>query len=231
MIITDFGRALSQLFDPRFRRVLGLGLGLTVALFVAIFAGLLALINGLTADTTTIPFFGEVTWVGDFLSWGSIVIMLFASIFLMIPVASAITSFFLGDVARAVEEEYYPHLPPAPGSSFGDDLKDTVNFMGVLVAVNVVAIILCVIFSPLAPFILYGTNGYLLGREYFTLVARRRHSDAEARALRRVHSGQIWIAGILMAIPLTIPIINLFIPVLGAATFTHLYHRVAAQTA
>ncbi|MFQ6553945.1 EI24 domain-containing protein [Aestuariibius insulae] len=231
MIVTDFSRALGQLFDPRFRRVLLLGLGLTVALFVAVFAALLGLIEWLTGETTTLPFVGEVTWVGEFLSWGSVAFMLIASIFLMIPVASAITSFFLGDVARAVEEEYYPHLPPAPGSRFADDLRDTVNFLGVLVAVNVVAVILCLIFAPFAPFILYGTNGYLLGREYFTLVARRRHSDAEARTLRRVHSGQIWIAGILMAIPLTIPIVNLFIPVLGAATFTHLYHRVAGDMA
>jgi CysZ protein len=30
-----------------------------------------------------------------------------------------------------------------------------------------------------------------------------------------------------MAVPLSIPLINLLIPVLGAATFTHLYHRLA----
>ena len=28
-----------------------------------------------------------------------------------------------------------------------------------------------------------------------------------------------------MAIPLTVPIVNLFIPLLGAATFTHMFHR------
>ena len=28
-----------------------------------------------------------------------------------------------------------------------------------------------------------------------------------------------------MALPLTIPVVNLLIPVLGAATFTHLFHR------
>jgi hypothetical protein len=29
-----------------------------------------------------------------------------------------------------------------------------------------------------------------------------------------------------MAVPLAIPVVNLFVPVLGAATFTHLFHRV-----
>ena len=30
-----------------------------------------------------------------------------------------------------------------------------------------------------------------------------------------------------MALPLTVPIVNLLIPVLGAATFTHLFHRLS----
>jgi len=28
-----------------------------------------------------------------------------------------------------------------------------------------------------------------------------------------------------MALPLSIPLVNLLIPILGAATFTHLFHR------
>ncbi len=40
----------------------------------------------------------------------------------------------------------------------------------------------------------------------------------------------IMLAGALMAIPLTIPLVGLFIPILGAATFTHLYHRLARTT-
>ena len=47
--------------------------------------------------------------------------------------------------------------------------------------------------------------------------------------LRR-HGPTIWIAGVLMALPLTVPILNLFVPILGAATFTHLYHRLAARS-
>jgi CysZ protein len=59
----------------------------------------------------------------------------------------------------------------------------------------------------------------------------RREGRAGAKEMRRQFSGQIWIAGILMALPLTIPIMNLFIPILGAATFTHLYHRLAQTQA
>ena len=52
-----------------------------------------------------------------------------------------------------------------------------------------------------------------------------RHEGRQGvRALRRRHIGQIWLAGCLMAVPL----LNMLIPVLGAATFTHMFHRLAA---
>ena len=48
-----------------------------------------------------------------------------------------------------------------------------------------------------------------------------------AKLLRKEHRGTIWMAGTLMALPLSVPLLNLVIPILGAATFTHIYHRVA----
>jgi uncharacterized protein involved in cysteine biosynthesis len=71
-------------------------------------------------------------------------------------------------------------------------------------------------------------NGFLLGREYFQIAAMRREGREGAKALRKRHIGTIWLAGCLMALPLSIPVVNLLIPVLGAATFTHLYHRLTA---
>jgi uncharacterized protein involved in cysteine biosynthesis len=36
---------------------------------------------------------------------------------------------------------------------------------------------------------------------------------------------RVWLAGALMAAPLSIPLLGLVIPVLGVATFTHMHHR------
>ena len=33
----------------------------------------------------------------------------------------------------------------------------------------------------------------------------------------------------LMALPLTVPVLNLAVPVVGAAAFTHLFHRLAQR--
>ena len=227
MILASFLKALAQLPDPRFRSVLWRGIGLTIALLVGLYAGLLWLIEWLTAAPITLPGVGEVTWIGDLLSWGSLGLIIVMSIFLMVPVASAITSLFLDEVAQAVEDKHFPTLPAVPHVTFWDGLRDSVNFLGVLIVANLFAFILYGLFPFAALFIFYALNGFLLGREYFTLAAMRRVGWVRAKELRKEHQAKIWLAGCLMAVPLSFPLINLVIPILGAATFTHLYHAVS----
>ena len=227
MIFTDIGKALGQMGDRRFRRVLGLGIGLTLCLLIAAYALFLWLINWLDPATLDLPFLGPNAFVGGLLSWGSMLLMLILSIFLMVPAASAITSMFLDDVADAVEVRHYPHLPPIPRVPFGDALRDTVNFLGVLLLANFIALLFLPFYWFAAPLVFFMINGWLLGREYFTVAAMRREGRDGATALRKQHRGAIWFAGIVMAVPLSIPVVNLLVPILGAATFTHFYHRVA----
>ena len=229
MILSSFFKAFAQLLDRRFRRVLWRGIGLTLALLVAVYAGFLWLIERLTKEPISLPGVGEVTWLGDLLGVGSFFVMIVLSIFLMVPVASAITSLFLNEVAQAVEDKHFPSLPAVPQISFREGLRDTVNFLGVLVAANIFAIILYAIFPFAAFLIFYALNGYLLGREYFQLAAMRRIGRVRAKELRKKHSSIIWLAGCLMAVPLSFPLINLVIPILGAATFTHLYHGLSRR--
>ena len=229
MILSSFFAALGQMFDPRFRNVLLTGVVLTVLLLVGISVVFVWLIEALIGDAVTLPLIGEVTWVDDAASWGSIVLVLILSIFLMVPVASAITSMFLDTVAQAVEDEHYPKLGPADSIPIKDAIQDSVGFLGVLIGANILALVLYVFFSPAAPLIFWALNGFLLGREYFTLAAIRRVGRKEAKLLRSRYSGTIWLAGFLMAVPLTLPLLNLFIPIIGAATFTHLFHRLSPQ--
>ncbi|MEQ6250619.1 EI24 domain-containing protein [Sulfitobacter sp. HNIBRBA3233] len=228
-IFRAFGLSLSQIGDPRFARVLGIGIALTVALLIGFSAGLVWFVGWLAGDTVWLPVLGDVQWIDDLLSWGALALMLVLSIFLMIPVASAITSLFLDDVADAVEAVHYPALHQKPRTPFGDALRDSINYLGVLVGVNILALILYIIFTPVALIIFWLVNGLLLGREYFALVAMRRVGRMRANEMRRKHFVTIWAAGTLMAIPLTVPILNLVVPILGAATFTHLFQFVTTE--
>lgn len=223
-VFRAFALTLGQLGDARFFRVLLIGVGLTLCLLIAVSAGFVWLGSSFVGDEVWLPVLGEVRWLDDLVSWGAAILLAVLSVFLMIPVASAITSMFLDDVADAVEAVHYPALPQEPRTPFFEGLRDSVNFLGVLVAVNICALVLYILFAPVAVLIFWAVNGFLLGREYYTLAAMRRVGRARARQLRRRHMLTIWTAGTLMAIPLTVPILNLVIPILGAATFTHLFH-------
>lgn len=229
MIFPSFFKALGQIGDPRFRRVMGLGVLLALALLAAVYAGFLVLINSFVPGTIDLIFVGPITGIDALLGWGSLFLMLGLSVFLMVPVASAFSGLFLEDIADAVEDRHYPGLPPVTPVRLGDSLVDSLNFLGLVIAANVLALVLYIFAGPFIPVVFWAVNGWLLGREYFTLVATRRIGREGAKALRAQNSGRIWLAGILMAAPLSVPLVNLVIPVLGVATFTHLFHRMAAR--
>lgn len=227
MIFGDFLKALGQIGDGRFLKVLLAGVSLTLGLlfaFTVVFAWTVGLF---VPDSFSLPWIGEITWIDNALSLAVIPVMLVASIFLMVPVASAFTGLFLDRVVDAVEAEHYPGLDPVAPLPFADSLVESVKFLGVIIGVNLVAVVFYLIFAPLAPLIFWAINGLLLGREYATQVAQRRLGVAGAREFRKRNRWQIWLAGMMMAVPLTIPLVNLLIPILGVASFTHLYHRLA----
>jgi CysZ protein len=95
--------------------------------------------------------------------------------------------------------------------------------------VNLLALVLYGFVGPFAPLMFWAVNGWLLGREYFQMAATRRLGRDGARALYRAERGRVWRAGMLMAAPLSLPFVNLLIPVLGAATFTHLVQMTARR--
>ena len=226
MIFDAVSRAIAQLPDPRFRGVLLRGIGITLGALIAAVIVVFNVVGWMVGDDVSLPWIGTVQWLDDAASWASVPVMLLLSVFLMTPVASAIISMFLEEVAQAVEDRHYPGLPAATQVSFSDGLMDALGFFGTMVLANILALIVYLIFIPFAPFIFWALNGFLLGREYFTLAAMRRVGRVEARKLRRRHLLTIWGTGVVMAVPLTVPILNLLVPVLGAAAFTHVFHRV-----
>lgn len=218
--------ALNQLPDPRFRMVLIKAIAMTLGVLIGIYALVGYLVSGI--DPFTLPLLGMVdpgTWLAG-LAVGAVML---ASIFLMIPVASLCIGFLLEDIANAVEGVHYPALPPAKSPGLLATVIDSLRFFGILVAANLGALVIYVFVAPLAPFIFYLVNGYLLGREYFQLVALRRLPPAEANALRQANRGRIWAMGVAMAVPLSIPILNLIIPLVGVAAYTHLFHEVRGR--
>ena len=223
--MTPIALALSQLGDPRFRGVLLRGVGLSVALLAAFAAGLVWLARWLVGPSVTLPWLGEITWLDEAAGLAVLPVMLVASVFLMVPVASAFTGLFLDRVAQAVEDRHYPGLGPARAQGWAEALAETAQFLALVIGVNLLALVAYLLLAPLALFVFWAVNGFLLGREYAQMVAARHLPQSEATAWRRRHRWRIWGTGILMAVPLSVPVLNLLVPVVGVAAFTHLFHR------
>jgi uncharacterized protein involved in cysteine biosynthesis len=228
MILSDFLKSVAQFDDPKFRRVLWRGMGLTIVLLIAACLLVNFGINQLLSSAWAANLIGNQSWLGALINVGGVLFTIALSIWLMVPVTSAIIALFLDEVAQAVEARHYPHLPKQTATKLQEQILVGIRFLGILLLANIGALILSMIVPLLAPFVFWATNGYLMGREYFQMAAMRRMPRAQAQELFQRHQGSIWTAGILMAIPMSIPLVGLFIPILGAATFTHQFERLRA---
>jgi uncharacterized protein involved in cysteine biosynthesis len=225
-LISDTFRALAQMSDPRFIRVLLWALALTIGALAVVFWAVVGGLGWLLPDTVTLPWIGEVGFIDNLLSWAAIGLMLALSVVLMVPTAAAVVGFFLDNVADAVEARHYPGLPPVKEQPVSLQVVESLRFLALVLTVNIFALVIYLTVAPLAPFIFWIVNGFLLGREYFQLVAIRRLPSEEVKALRSRNAARIWLAGIAMAIPMSVPVLNLVVPVLGVAVFTHQFHRI-----
>lgn len=213
-ILSAYAKGLGQLSDPRARGVVWLGIILALAVFVVLWIG----VGWLITDTTLF----ENSWLDgavDVLGGFGILILTW---FLFPVVVSAFIGLFLERVAEAVERRHYPDLPPARNVPILESLISAVRFLVVMVALNLV-LLLFLLIPPVFPFVYYGVNGYLLGREYCELVAARRTDTSGMRAFRRNNRGDLFLAGLVLAFLLTVPIVNLLAPVIGTAAMVHLF--------
>lgn len=226
VILSSFGAALRQLSDRRFVKVVIFGVALALLLLAAIYGILVFAVIALLPDSINLWWIGPVEGLHTFFGWGALGVMAVLSVFLMVPVAAAFSGIFLDDVAQAVEDRHYPALPPAQGLGLWEGIRASLGLLAVVLLVNIVLLIVAPFTGPFAPLLYFGVNGFLLGREYFLAVAMRRQDAASAKKLAFKNTPRLWIAGVLMALPLAIPLLGLIVPVLGTATFTHLYHRI-----
>lgn len=210
-------KAVSQFGDPRIRRVVWLSAGLALVMLILLAVGLWFLIEWAA---------GLTGWLDALAEWASGILVVVLAWF-MLPAAIGLTlGLFLEDVAGAVEARHYPRLPAPRAQSIREAIVTGVKFAAVAVALNLLALpfYVMLIWIPfLTPVLFYGLNGYLLGREYFEAVALRRLDERRARGLRRARGGQVFLAGVVIAVLMTVPFVNLVAPVIATAFMVHLF--------
>jgi uncharacterized protein involved in cysteine biosynthesis len=226
-------RALSQMLSPPFRAILLKSVGLALVLIFAIGFGLHRLLVWL-ADA------GEVwaetmlganahtaltimAWILSVAAGLGIVV---GSIFLMPAVTALVASFFVDDIALEVERRDYPDEP------VGTPLPLMMSaWVGIRAALfSILVYILAVPFLLFAGFgfvIFFIATAYLLSREYFELAAMRYRPPPEAQAMRKANQSTVFMAGLLIAAFVSIPIVNLATPLFGMALMVHVHKRLS----
>jgi uncharacterized protein involved in cysteine biosynthesis len=139
-----------------------------------------------------------------------------------------VQSFFQEAVAARVELKYYPHLPPANGAPLLTSTGRALKFFIIMLSLNLGAapIYLGLSFLLGSGAVVYAVlNGFLAGREYFEVVALRRLTGPEADRARNERFGAVFWTGLVITLLGTVPVVNLLMPILGAAAMVHVAQR------
>lgn len=210
-------RAIRSLFSP----------GMPGIFVKSIFVTIAALIGFVVCSSLFFGWLGQalhgyaiaslLPWLGS-MGAGVIAWFLFPGI---MPV---IIHFFDEGIASVIEQHDYPGTPHTPEQPFWPKLTRDLRFAFVAIGLNLLVLPLYLL-PGLNLILFYLLNGYLLGREFFAMVARRHLPPAESEALYRANRTIVVMAGIGLAAMATVPVANLFAPFWGIAVMVHLYHR------
>jgi CysZ protein len=225
MIVSSATRALADIFAPEVRAVFWKVLGLTLLALVALW-----LVLRQVFFTFVMPWIepylpGMPDWAGwlGTAAWIVSAIGLAAAVSLLIaPVSAVVAGFFLDDAADAIERNHYPGERRGTPLPIGVALLSSVRFFAVVIAANLVALVFLLV-PGVNLVIFFVVNGYLLGREYFEFAASRHLGIEGARQFRRRNRGTVVLAGLLIALFLFVPVLNLLTPLFAAVTMVHLF--------
>ena len=212
--------ALRDMLSPPFRAVLFKSLALTLGILALLWMGLGWLLVGWVA----LPY----PWLDAGFSILAGIALVVGLGFLIAPITALVAGLFLDDVAEVVERTHYPGQAPGRAMPLARSLLTTVKFFGVVVLVNLVALPL-VLFVGFGFLIFLAANAYLLGREYFELAAMRFRPVPEAKAFRRSHRASVFVAGMVIAGFVSIPIVNLATPLFAMAFMVHLHKQLSRE--
>ncbi len=212
-------QAFRELFTPPFRAVLLKCVGFTIGLL----ALLIIVLEGLFTHFVERPH-----WIETTIEWMGGLALVVGSNFLIPPVTSLMAGLYLDDIAAEVERVYYPGDPPGEEMPALAAIGAGLKFFLVVLAVNLVALFLLLI-PGVNLIAFYAGNGYLLGREYFEMVAMRHLSPEEARALRKANLATVFLGGLIIAGLASVPILNLLTPLFATAFMVHVYKSLARR--
>ncbi|WP_374546013.1 sulfate transporter family protein [Rhodoblastus sp.] len=227
-MIDDAVESLRDIFTPPFRAVLLKSLGLTVALLAALW--LILERGAIWLTTSGSSWFEGAPWLKTLVEVAAGLGLFVGLIFLIAPVAMLVAGFFLDELADHVEARIYPPDRQGRAVPAVTSMGLALRFSLVALAVNLAAFALWLL-PGVNALVFFFANAYLFSREYFELAAMRFRSPEEARSLREKHWLPVLAAGLLIAVFVATPLLNLLTPLFGVGLMARLHKRLTAPKA
>ena len=227
MIIRAAALTVGQIADPVFRGVVIKSVLFTLCLFATLTAFFYWAVPEVTFfESDWLQWLNSVIEAGSALAFLAVLVLTFSA------TATLIGGIFLDDIAVAVENRHYPGHPPGRSADFSKTFAVSMRFIAMTVFLNILVLpiyLVALFIPPIFACIFYGLNGYLLSREYFELVSLRHQDENFARRLRKANGSKVFLAGVVIAFLITVPIVNLFVPILATAYMLHIFKTLQAS--
>jgi CysZ protein len=224
--------AIAQMFTAPLRAVLLKAIGLALLLIVLIGLALQRLFAAMAERGATwaeqaygvVPHgaWNVLVWALSIMAGLGIVT---GALFLMPAVTAFVGSFFVDEIADAVERSDYP--ADTPGRALPVVRAMIEGVKTALLAILVYVVALPFLLFGIGVLVLFLASAYLLGREYFELAAMRFRPPEDAKALRKRHAAYIFGAGMIVALFVSIPIVNLATPIFAMAFMVHIHKKLS----
>ncbi|MCK0070264.1 EI24 domain-containing protein [Kordiimonas laminariae] len=230
MIGTAINRTWQQLLHPKFRSV-----------FLTSVAAALITLIGLTF---VLSYYWPETFVfgwdwidelGESIAAAGFWAVVSVGSYLLFPgIVTMVMGVLIDKIATAVEEEYYPNRIGTREVPITDVVISAGKLTLIMLVVNLLAlvpyIILFFMTASAGAFALFiAINGFLLGREYYEMVAMRHMDRKMMNRFRMEYGSKIFMVGAMMAAMFAVPFLNILAPIIGAAVMTHVFHHLIAQ--
>ncbi|UXM95822.1 sulfate transporter family protein [Bartonella sp. HY329] len=223
--------ALQRLWSPQFRTIFWKSLGYTIGLLVFLWFFLRQIFIQWVFPWLAPYFSGMPDWLG----WLGIVWIItfsfgLAAILALLvgPITALIGGLFIDDVAEIVEKQDYSQEEPGKAMPLGRSMIIAARFLCLSIIGNIIALLLLLVpgVNLIGFFVI---NGYLLGREYFEFAASRFRAEKGGHDFYVQNRGTVFCAGLIIALFLSIPILNLLTPLFAAAMMTYLHKSLSGS--
>jgi len=226
---TAINRSWQQMLHPKFRSVF-----ITAISAAAITLALLLYVLNLYWPETMVSGWDWLdSYGGELSSAGFWLVGTIASYLLFPGVVTMVMGVLTDKIAGAVEEEYYPNRLGDRQVPYGDLVISAAKLTLIMLMINLLFFIPYVILFFMGGFgfilLFVAVNGFLLGREYFEMVALRHMSRREMNIFRQDNGGAIFVGGALTAAMFMVPFLNILAPIIGAAVMTHIFQQLIAR--